>query len=150
MQVIDYYNRAAKFNAIKLPRQLPTDGFEFVSGEEDKNASPIGWNNDGTTSFTTTQGNNVDVRIGDYRPDGGIDLLFDSKWNSTESPDSDANKQVSATHLFYLLNKVHDIAYQYGFTEAAGNFQQSDFEKGGVAGDGVIANTESIDGYTFF
>ena len=150
VQIVDYYNRAAKYNAIKFPNVVPTDGFEFITGDEDKKASPNGWNSDGTTTYTTTQGNNVDVSIGSYRPDAGSSLKFDSKWDASEAPDSDANKKASATHLFYLINKMHDISYQYGFTEAAGNFQQSDYANGGVPGDRVIANDQSSDGYGLF
>jgi extracellular elastinolytic metalloproteinase len=32
---------------------------------------------------------------------------------------------------------VHDIAYRYGFTEEAGNFQVTNFENGGKGGDRV-------------
>ena len=33
---------------------------------------------------------------------------------------------------------MHDITYQYGFTEEAGNFQNNDFNNGGVGHDAVI------------
>jgi extracellular elastinolytic metalloproteinase len=37
---------------------------------------------------------------------------------------------------------MHDLSYQYGFTEAAGNFQNVNFGKGGVEGDPVIATVQ--------
>ncbi len=33
---------------------------------------------------------------------------------------------------------MHDITYQYGFTEEAGNFQNNDFNHGGIGNDAVI------------
>lgn len=38
-------------------------------------------------------------------------------------------------NLFYWMNRAHDWFYQYGFDEAAGNFQQENFGLGGVGGD---------------
>ena len=145
VQVVDFYNRAS-YKAIQIPQLVPTDGFTVIQGVEDKVASPNGWNSDGTTTYTTTQGNNVDVSIGSYRPDAGSSLVFDSNWDATAAPNSDANKKTSATHLFYLINRMHDISYQYGFTEAAGNFQQKNYAKGGKEGDRVKANDQSSQG----
>ncbi|KAH9265600.1 hypothetical protein BASA84_001528 [Batrachochytrium salamandrivorans] len=35
---------------------------------------------------------------------------------------------------------MHDISYQYGFTEQAGNFQKSNFGKGGQGNDAIVIN----------
>jgi len=35
---------------------------------------------------------------------------------------------------------VHDIAYRYGFTEKAFNFQSNNFRKGGKGGDRVLVS----------
>jgi extracellular elastinolytic metalloproteinase len=32
---------------------------------------------------------------------------------------------------------MHDLTYQYGFTESAGNFQDNNFEKGGAGADAI-------------
>ncbi|EGF80263.1 hypothetical protein BATDEDRAFT_1489, partial [Batrachochytrium dendrobatidis JAM81] len=50
------------------------------------------------------------------------------------------NIQAAAVNLFYITNLIHDITYQYGFTEAAGNFQKDNFGKGGKGGDAVNIN----------
>ena len=39
---------------------------------------------------------------------------------------------------------MHDIWYYYGFDEAAGNFQNNNYGRGGTAGDYVLA--EAMDG----
>jgi len=37
---------------------------------------------------------------------------------------------------------IHDIQYQYGFDEAAGNFQVNNYGKGGVGNDDVRAEAQ--------
>jgi extracellular elastinolytic metalloproteinase len=39
---------------------------------------------------------------------------------------------------------MHDISYMYGFTEKAGNFQQSNFMRGGSGSDAVVINVQSL------
>ncbi|KAH6593591.1 hypothetical protein BASA61_004240 [Batrachochytrium salamandrivorans] len=40
---------------------------------------------------------------------------------------------------------VHDVFYEHGFTEPAGNFQQNNFNKGGIGGDLIIINIQKSD-----
>ena len=58
------------------------------------------------------------------------------------APDLDA----AVTNLFYVTNWYHDFLYHLGFTEAAGNFQQDNFGKGGFAGDRVLADAQDGSG----
>ena len=48
----------------------------------------------------------------------------------------------SVTNLFYWNNVLHDVLYQYGFDEPAGNFQSNNYGNGGAAGDPVQADTQ--------
>jgi hypothetical protein len=52
--------------------------------------------------------------------------------------------QVTAgiTHLFYLVNYLHDWYYDAGFDEASGNAQADNFGRGGLAGDNIVAITQ--------
>ncbi|KAH6587089.1 hypothetical protein BASA50_000138 [Batrachochytrium salamandrivorans] len=45
-------------------------------------------------------------------------------------------------NAFYVANLFHDITYQYGFTEQAGNFQMNNFNKGGKGGDPVVIDIQ--------
>ena len=47
------------------------------------------------------------------------------------------------TNAFYLSNIFHDIAYQYGFDEVSGNFQENNFGNGGAGSDGINANVQA-------
>lgn len=107
---------------------------------------------DGSADFTDTRGNNVDAyadRDGDdapdagSRPDGGASLTFDIAIDLTDEPADYTDAAV--VNLFYWSNIVHDVIYQYGFTEAAGNFQVDNFGRGGTGGDDVRAEAQDND-----
>ncbi|HEX7652111.1 MAG TPA: M36 family metallopeptidase, partial [Verrucomicrobiae bacterium] len=116
----------------------------------DTNASPAGWINDGGN---TTIGNNVDAHL-DWdnddvpdpgsRPVGSPFRVFDFPVNLASYPMASSNAMVVS--LFYWNNWAHDRFYEYGFTEAAGNFQANNFGRGGVGGDAVMADGQ--DSYT--
>ncbi|GGU20797.1 M36 family metallopeptidase [Nocardioides albus] len=126
----------------------------LVSNPADSTASPHGWHDtDGEpgAEHTTTDGNNVAAYLdenGDnnrdqtWVVDGGEDLTFDAE------ADLDGHAQnyrdAAVTNLFYWNNIVHDIAYGYGFDEAAGNFSANNYGRGGAGGDAVLA--EAADG----
>lgn len=52
----------------------------------------------------------------------------------------------SITQLFYTANLYHDLLYDLGFTEAAGNFEVNNNGQGGLGNDGVILNTQDGSG----
>src|SRR5690606_3378938 len=120
-------------------------------------ASPFGWhdtNGAAGAEYTYTRGNNVHAfpdRNWDYLPDGtvdgGNDLIFDYPFNPHGEPSSNTNAAV--TNLFYWNNIMHDMAYRHGFTEAAGNFQITNYTGLGASGDAVEAHAQFGDNNTF-
>ena len=48
----------------------------------------------------------------------------------------------AAVNLFYWVNRSHDLFHGIGFDEAAGNFQQDNFNRGGRGGDPIFAYTQ--------
>ncbi len=126
----------------------PADGRLPAANPADPTASPLGWHDDGTTGYTVPRGNNVhafdDVDGNSsppaVEPDCGAtldcDFHFPIDFGTADPLDyTDA----SVVNLFYWTNLVHDIEYQYGFDEAAGNFQENNFGNGGLGGDHVRA-----------
>ncbi|KAJ1967739.1 hypothetical protein H4R35_006623 [Dimargaris xerosporica] len=117
-------------------------------------SSPHGWHDDQNNgAYTTTRGNNVIAQQGrdgnsgwenKERPDGGEALVFDFPLDLTKQPR--AYTDAAVVNVFYWNNIAHDIFYQYGFDEKAGNFQQNNFGKGGEGGDPVISYTQSGEG----
>lgn len=145
----------ASYNVFPLPIEAATFGTRSIlTNPWLLNASPEGWHSDGTTHYTVTRGNNVfayeDVAgtaltiAPDYLPgtpaDGGAARNFDFPFNINEQPVN--NRNASITNLFYLNNRIHDVFYQFGFTESARNFQQNNFGKGGVNDDSVYAEAQ--------
>lgn len=141
----------AKYKVFALPTESPNHGDrEIVTEPADAAASPFGWHDtDGATGaeYTITRGNNVHAyedRDGDetpgYSPDGGASLNFDFPLNLDQDPSGYIDAAV--TNLFYMNNMMHDIWYQYGFNEVAGNFQETNYTALGAGGDYVIARAQ--------
>jgi len=138
----------ASYNIFQLPIEAPTFGSRStVNNPWFLNASPEGWHSDGTTHYTITRGNNVyayeDVANADvpgFSPDGGVSRNFNFPFSTNGTPA--ANQNASITNLFYMNNKIHDIFYRVGFTEAARNFQQNNFGNGGIGDDSVMAEAQ--------
>jgi hypothetical protein len=103
-------------------------------------ASPKGW-----ITGTETAGNNT---ITGLNPAG---TTFLPNPLTTKSPDlnfdfplqfgpvSTAYSDAVATNLFYWVNRSHDLFYEVGFDEAAGNFQAQNFTAAGTGGDPLFA-----------
>ena len=117
------------------------DGANGVNGETQGNATIAGLDIDGT--------NGVDA------PLPGVGRVFTSTCtpgNVTGGVDGgDDNQSVqcralAVTQLFYLTNRYHDSLYKVGFTEAARNFQLSNFGRGGAENDRVSAEAQDSSG----
>ncbi|TLZ59537.1 MAG: metalloprotease [Methanobacteriota archaeon] len=147
----------ATYRVFPLPMESPSDGGRaLVSGAADPSASPFGWHDTNGVpgpEFTVTRGNNVhayadrdanNVPDAGSSPDGGAALAFDFSLDLTKRPfDSQA---AAATNLFYWNNVMHDVAYNYGFDEAAGNFQVNNYGHGGLGNDDVRAEAQDGSG----
>ena len=139
-------------------------GHVLVTNPHVDNASPQGWQDSRSTppagqpEYLVTRGNNVraqwdlfatNINNDSARPLGVWDsisstLSFDFPWDSIAAPDSTQNRVASTVNLFYWNNIIHDVIYQYGLDEAAGNFQFNNYGRGGAQNDGVIA--DALDG----
>src|SRR4029453_10987951 len=118
-----------------------------VSFAGDPTASPQGWV--GATGETI--GNNVIARE-DRRGDNevtlgatargtadGSNLLFNFDLELGPDAPSPLNfTNAAVTSLFYWCNVLHDYFYGLGFTEAAGNFRETNFERGGLVLDSLV------------
>ncbi len=141
----------ASYNVFALPTETPDDGTRSLAvNPNDPVASPYGWHDtDGLpgAEYTDTRGNNVfaqedwnDDDSGGTRPSGGTSLTFDFPLDLTQAPD--AYVDAAVTNLFYWNNITHDIHYQYGFDEAAGNFQRTNYSGLGLGNDAVQADAQ--------
>jgi len=147
----------AMYNVFPQPLESPSDGGrQLVTDVANPTASPFGWHDtDGVAGpeFTVTRGNNVhayadrdnnNVPDPGSDPDGGAGLVFDFPLDLSSRPfDSQA---AMVTNLFYWNNVMHDVTYNYGFDEAAGNFQVNTYGNGGAGNDDVRAEAQDGSG----
>ncbi|KAJ3363223.1 Fungalysin/Thermolysin Extracellular metalloproteinase 5 [Allomyces arbusculus] len=144
---------SARYSVLPIGTENPEKGpIEIVDGSTavKSNASPQGWHADASQSFTDTRGNNIlaqpNTKAGNTkRPDGGSALDF-TAYKPDFSKPAEQYTDAATVQLFYMLNTAHDLSYQYGFDEVSGNFQTSNFNKGGKGNDPVQAYAQDRSG----
>jgi hypothetical protein len=108
----------------------------------DATVSPRGWlTGDETSGNNVIAGSNTGgVFFGPARTarSSSRDFQFPLELGPTASnPNNFAD--AATVNLFYWMNRSHDLFYQAGFDEAAGNYQADNFGRGGVSGDPITA-----------
>ncbi|MDX6405211.1 MAG: hypothetical protein QOH70_2666, partial [Blastocatellia bacterium] len=118
---------------------------------------------------TETHGNNADAFLNLFSPDG---LGNPVTTTPTEPPTGDFRAQITAageflnTHtpdgntasatarqgaiqqLFYDVNFLHDLFYDAGFNEAAGNAQTNNYGRGGLGNDSIKAQAQDFQSFS--
>ena len=133
----------------------PADGRTVVTNPANATASPFGWHDtDGVAGaeYTTMRGNNVHAyddsantnTLPATEPDCGPTRNCDFSIDLTQAPSQYTAAAVA--NLFYWNNRIHDVQYQYGFTETAGNFQANNYGRGGAQNDYVRAEAQDGEG----
>lgn len=124
-----------------------------VSGPGSTTESPSGWLGTGSQLTTHIVGNNADTYLdsdANNRADRGGSAVTDGNFLSaadlTVAPTTATNQAVAVQNLFFHNNRIHDILYSHGFTEATGNFQEDNFARGGAGGDPVLAEAQDGSG----
>ncbi len=144
-----------QYNVYALPFESPLNGDATIVFEpQNLTASPFGWHDiDGVdgAEFTITRGNNVyayeDRAAADtpgISPDGGETLTFDFPYIFDTNPVNMSD--ATTTNLFYWNNIMHDVFYQYGFDEASGSFQETNYTGEGLGSDSVVAEAQDGEG----
>nr|WP_281373795.1 M36 family metallopeptidase [Parvularcula dongshanensis] len=151
-QIVDKQLRTADDSYIAYAVS-PAHGNPTVmqGSKADGKASPSGWLRTGTSQFDRSiSGYNVHAYVDldrNNKPDSSSKVtswIFGIVPNLSKPATDTQNQKAAVQNLFYQLNDIHDKLYKYGFTETAGNFQYSNYGRGGVGGDFVRA--EAVDG----
>jgi hypothetical protein len=144
------------YQVFALPKESPSDGPRTIETDPaDATASPYGWhdfNGSPGAEYTITWGNNVRAQedrdannSGGFSPDGGAGLDFQYPLDlATESPVD--YQDAAITNLFYWNNLMHDLLFQYGFDEASGNFQYTNYSGAPGNLDPVLADAQDGSG----
>lgn len=142
-----FTGRVFSVNAQPVANQS-ADTRVIESFDGDPAASPNGWvdssrktigNN--AVAATDLDGNNT-VGANETQPAADGNNSFDFPYSGTQTASN--FKSASVANAFFLVNDYHDRTYKLGFTEAAGNFQNNNFGKGGAQNDAV--NVDAQDG----
>ncbi|KAF5388274.1 hypothetical protein D9615_000288 [Tricholomella constricta] len=148
LSVTDFVADAA-YRVLPLSKQTLPEGLETLTNPQDLLASPSGWHTVGTTSTTTTAGNNVVAyksTQSSVTSQSSSGLVFNYSYDASQAPSSTNNLNAARVNAFYAINTVHDFAYRYGFTEAAFNFQSDNMGKGGRGNDRVLMSVQDSGG----
>jgi extracellular elastinolytic metalloproteinase len=149
---------SASYRVVPFPNERPdittprVDTNPWLRAGAGNAATTYGWHFDGTTNYTDTRGNNVwayddSLKLdapGRFTASKGTagSLVFNDVPDLTQVPTLGKNRRAATTNLFYWNNLMHDVMYQYGFTEATGNFQADNQGRGGTGGDYVRAEAQ--------
>ncbi len=161
----DFYNSASapssilvdgsSYNVFALPVESPNHGSrQIITNPASTQASPFGWHDDDGVvgaEYSTTRGNNVLAvedrdgnNSGGFSPDGTSNLDFNFPLVFNQPPAG--YEEAAITNLFYMNNMMHDIWYNHGFDESAGNFQENNYVNGGQGSDFVFADAQDGSG----
>ena len=72
--------------------------------------------------------------------------IFNQAYDHSQPASDPKNLQNSIVGMFFHINWLHDRWYQAGFDEASGNAQKSNFGRGGVGGDPILAEGNDFSG----
>ncbi len=144
----------AQYRVFALPNESPNHGDdELILEPADPLTSPFGWHDTNGVAgpeFTITRGNNVRARAdlagnnGGNSAEGGPDLNFDFPFDLNQQPVGYVDG--ATTNLFYWNNIIHDVFARYGFDEASGNFQETNYSGQGLGNDSVNADAQDGSG----
>lgn len=150
---------SASYRVIAFPKEnmnvtggVTVETNPWLKAGANNNAITYGWHYDGTNDYDITMGNNViayDDSINQNAPGRYVTstttaptLTFNVIPVTNKQPYTSQNREFGTINLFYWNNIIHDIFYQYGFTEAGGNFQLNNLGRGGSDGDCVLAEAQ--------
>ena len=107
------------------------------------------WLFSGAQNSINIAGNNVNAYLDaqeNNAPDRGGRTITEGSFITdaelTVTPSSNNNREVAVQNLFYLNNVIHDTLKGYGFTEGAGNFQETNSTGQGLGSDSVDAEAQ--------
>jgi Zn-dependent metalloprotease len=121
-----------------------------VSFDGNPTASPSGW----VDATRRTRGNNAiaatdldrnnSVGANEIQPTANAADSFDFPFSAAQN--ASLFREAAVANAFYFVNDYHDRVYAYGFTEASGNFQTSNFGRGGAQNDEVQVDVQDASG----
>jgi hypothetical protein len=135
----------------------PRTNVTVIGNEAPYTFNNNGWITDGANGVNGfTDGNNAEAGVDRVLPNGvdapvaGTNRTFNFTYTLPAGPNNSggddpltaAYQNGAGTNLFFVTNRYHDETYLLGFTEAARNFQNDNFGRGGAAADRISAEAQ--------
>lgn len=148
---------ANSYNVFDYPIESPSFGSRTIVTNPYTKFAPTGtgpgstngWHDDGTTTYTTTRGNNVlakedvDANNESVLGTSPTSAILDFDYPYTQGLNTaEGNRNAAITNLFYWTNLIHDVLWKYGFDEPSGNFQNDNMGRGGLGNDYLFADAQ--------
>ena len=136
---------------------VPRTNVTLIGNEAPNTFNNLGWITDNTNGVNgNTSGNNTIAGVDRDTTNGydslvsGTNRVFNFSYTPGAGPNNSggdspllpAYQNGIVTNLFYVTNRYHDVTYPLGFTEAARNFQNDNFNRGGAGNDRVLAEAQ--------
>ncbi|KAJ7233645.1 Fungalysin metallopeptidase-domain-containing protein [Mycena rebaudengoi] len=120
LSVVDFLSESS-YLVLSITKKTLLEGFEERVNPHDPIASPKGWHGEDSA---TTSGNNLfsfydTSTLSGQASQTADGRVFDYVQDPTLAPNATVNIGAGIVNNFYIANTMHDIAYRYGFTEAA-------------------------------
>ncbi|KAF9257246.1 hypothetical protein L218DRAFT_1006364 [Marasmius fiardii PR-910] len=138
LSVTDFVAKV-RYKVLPIWKETITQGLEILVDPQNIASSPQGWHSDGAWK------NNV-VAYKSNQTATTLESNFRTTYDPSKAATTAKNLDAARTNGFYVANTYHDVLYQYGFTEAAFNFQDNNFGKGGVGDDRVLMSVQDDSG----
>ncbi|KAG8742831.1 hypothetical protein FRC10_000877 [Ceratobasidium sp. 414] len=173
VNIVDFVADAS-YEVVPLENQdFREGGFRVVNDPQDPKASPEGWHESNGVKTTETSGNNAVAYKGvdqnmvpisrppipivdsamqppnsaaQTTPQSSPENNYNYGFDPNQGPEVGTNVDVARVNAFYVVNAMHDLSYRYGFTEAAYNFQNYNYGKGGSENDRVQVSVQDSSG----
>ena len=123
----------------------------LIGNEAPNTFNNLGWINDGgnTTAGNNTMPASTAMASTAWTPRSPASPRASSTSPTTPTPTRRSRlpyQNGDVTNMFYWVNRYHDATYLLGFTEAARNFQNDNFGRGGLGADRVSAEGQDSSG----
>ncbi|TPX74526.1 hypothetical protein CcCBS67573_g04206 [Chytriomyces confervae] len=131
----------SRLSQLKNPWNLKAspNGWHVVNGQE---RNDLYGNNVAAASNPNGSSSQTNAQLLALPRPASNSLTFDAQLNDAIDAMNPTNINAAVTNMFVATNTAHDVFYNYGFTEEAGNFQFDNLGKGGRGNDGVIATCQ--------
>lgn len=104
------------------------------------------YGNNGYAYVDNTGNDGFDAQDYTTAPSSANTFSFNLAEDKQPTDETTKNRDVALVNAFYVVNWLHDLYYQHGFTETTGVAQADNYGRGGAASDRVLIEIQDSSG----